>query len=379
MTRDDFNEDRARRAGELSGPTLRDMIERRVELLGREAPEDARSPALKRLFGEIAELAEPVRRAFQPPIDVAPATHKRVVILLPGFGTHPVRMRYMAQPARSAPDTRSSAGGWASISGLDPREFEALARARARRPRALRPAGGAGRLEPRRGFRPRTRQAPSGCVAKVVTMGSPFSGIALRQQRLAHLPAGHRPFGRPAAGRGRAFGQAAGRDGRDLEPARRDRQPARVVRQPGERDRAMRYALLRISVFPIPPDCIRAVAQGTRRRLSFRLVYSALGGMARTVPCCSCNKGIDEQTGRAQISMRCGEPDGSRPRCLCRLLRVARRPGKRLDAPQGFRGRELLPPHRHHLQRLWRERCRRTADPVRHGPADHHRAANGAA
>ena len=40
---------------------------------------------------------------------------------------------------------------------------------------------------------------------------------------------------------------------------------------------------------------------------------------------------------------------------------------------KALRSRELLPPHRHHLQRLWRGRRRRAADPVRHGAAHHHR------
>ena len=59
--------------------------------------EAARSggPPLKRLLGEASSWAEPIRRLKDGGLLVEKAAHPRPVMLLPGFGTHPIRMKYM--------------------------------------------------------------------------------------------------------------------------------------------------------------------------------------------------------------------------------------------------------------------------------------------
>lgn len=56
-----------------------------------------------RLFlAESIGLAEPLLRRFRAPLDIAAAVAPQVVMLLPGFATHPLRMRYMAQALEQA-------------------------------------------------------------------------------------------------------------------------------------------------------------------------------------------------------------------------------------------------------------------------------------
>ncbi|MXO59418.1 alpha/beta fold hydrolase [Altererythrobacter salegens] len=257
MRLDDYNEDRARRAGELSGPTLRDMIERRVELLGREAPEDARSPALKRLFGEIAELAEPVRRAFQPPLEVSPARHRRVVILLPGFGTHPVRMRYMARQLERA-GHKVKRWGLGFNLGVSPDMFEALAeRVLSVRDRYGQPVVLVGWSLGGVIARELAKRHPD-AVAKVITMGSPFSGTPYDNNawRIYHLITGH------AVDRPPVEAQLSVKPPVETVALWSPRDgivsPRASCGKPGERDRAIAIRCNHVG-FPNAPECIRTV------------------------------------------------------------------------------------------------------------------------
>src|SRR5690606_33632034 len=77
---------------------------RRVELLRQPAPENARGPKARRFLGELGHFAEMAARYFSD-FEVSPASHPRQVMLLPGFGTHPLRMRYMAQQLEKAGHT----------------------------------------------------------------------------------------------------------------------------------------------------------------------------------------------------------------------------------------------------------------------------------
>src|SRR5688572_8138661 len=72
-------------------------IARRVELLRQKPPAEVHGPAGRFLFGELSAPLEPVARLFRPPLVLPFTRNPRVVMLLPGFGTHPVRMRYMAR------------------------------------------------------------------------------------------------------------------------------------------------------------------------------------------------------------------------------------------------------------------------------------------
>src|SRR5690348_10836483 len=83
-------------AGRPATP-MREAVMRRVALLRRKSPAEARGPSPKLLLGEplafLAPLARPFRNSPAPPRTAQP----RVVMLLPGFGTHPLRMRHMAR------------------------------------------------------------------------------------------------------------------------------------------------------------------------------------------------------------------------------------------------------------------------------------------
>lgn len=77
-------------------------IRHRLDLLRGRAPEDASHPPLWLLLGEVSAFVEPVTRFARPSFEVPKSKHPRVVILIPGFATHPLRMRYMARKLESA-------------------------------------------------------------------------------------------------------------------------------------------------------------------------------------------------------------------------------------------------------------------------------------
>lgn len=82
-------------------PATRAELARRWELARQPLEAPPPRPRLRHLLGEFALLAEPVRRPFRR-FDVAPAQAVRTVMLLPGFATHPLRMRYMARQLERA-------------------------------------------------------------------------------------------------------------------------------------------------------------------------------------------------------------------------------------------------------------------------------------
>ena len=82
---------------------MRAAIARRVELLRHKKPAEAQGPGPKWLFREPLTFFEPLVRAFREPPAALPRTAQpRVVMLLPGFGTHPLRMRRMARELERA-------------------------------------------------------------------------------------------------------------------------------------------------------------------------------------------------------------------------------------------------------------------------------------
>lgn len=82
-----------------------EAISRRFQLVLDRAPEQASAPCASLFLGELSTFAEPLARQFREPLAIAPAAHPRVVILLPGFATHPMRMRYMARTLEAAGHT----------------------------------------------------------------------------------------------------------------------------------------------------------------------------------------------------------------------------------------------------------------------------------
>ena len=158
------------RAGEEAGG-LRGAILRRAALAREPHPEGVRKPPLKFLAAELGSLW----RGGRKPDTVAPALHPQPVMLLPGFGAHPKRMKPMAQ-ALAAAGHAVHEWGLGFNFGPNPHNFNFLMRRvgalsrEHRRPVAL-VGWSLGGL-----FAREIARRQPGSVAKVITMGTPFSG-----------------------------------------------------------------------------------------------------------------------------------------------------------------------------------------------------------
>jgi len=149
-------------------------IARRLDLLRQKPPAEAQGPHRRLLLGELASPIEPLMRTFRPPLVLPRTAQPRVVMLLPGFGTHPLRMRYMARCLEQAGHKTKR---WGLGFNLGPTEQNfALLEARV------------GQIRERYGqnvvlvgwslggifARELAKRRPE-LVAKVITMGTPFS------------------------------------------------------------------------------------------------------------------------------------------------------------------------------------------------------------
>lgn len=154
----------------------RSEIARRIALAREVCPEEFESgkPRLVRLLGEADILLEPLRRPRRK-IEVALSENRQVVLILPGFGTRPSRMRYLARHLEAAGHITKRWGqgrNW----GPNPERFDQiearLAELHARHGRKVVLLGWSlGGLYARE----LAKRQPH-AVAKVITMGSPFSG-----------------------------------------------------------------------------------------------------------------------------------------------------------------------------------------------------------
>lgn len=151
-------------------------LARRVALAREVIPEEHQSgkPRLLRLLGEAQVLLEPVRR-HRRKLVLAPTANRQLVMLLPGFATHPVRMRYLARQLESAGHLVKRWGlgfNWGpteqNFAAVEARLLELHARHGVKVVLIGWSLGGLYARE----IAKRQPQA----VAKVVTMGSPFSG-----------------------------------------------------------------------------------------------------------------------------------------------------------------------------------------------------------
>lgn len=140
------------------------------------APDDApiSRPHPKKLWGETKSLAGRIHRPFQR-IKVHKAARPRTVMILPGFATHPVRMRFMAKQLERAGHTAKRWGLGFNM-GASAESFAVLER------RLLELRRRSGEPVVLLGWslggifaRELAHRHPE-CVAKVITMGSPFSG-----------------------------------------------------------------------------------------------------------------------------------------------------------------------------------------------------------
>ena len=150
---------------------LRDEAARRYALARVPRPAGVRTPSARRLIGEIPSIAMLGPRVTE----TAPARRPRPVMLLPGFGSHPLRLRRMARALAAAGHSVHDWGRGFNL-GPTPENFEFLMR----RVAALADRHGAppvlvgwslGGLFARE----LARRQPHN-VAGVITMGTPFSG-----------------------------------------------------------------------------------------------------------------------------------------------------------------------------------------------------------
>ncbi|WP_246021665.1 esterase/lipase family protein [Alteraurantiacibacter aquimixticola] len=81
---------------------LGDGTRRRAQLLRSQAPYNAARPPIGLFLAESGAFFEPILRHTRAPLQVPAAATRKVVILLPGFATHPLRMRYMARKLEEA-------------------------------------------------------------------------------------------------------------------------------------------------------------------------------------------------------------------------------------------------------------------------------------
>lgn len=245
--------------GEQLGQRLADVREgavRRFELLRQPNPHTARGPKARHFLGEFGNVAEAIAQHFMP-FEVAPARHPRQVMLLPGFGTHPLRMRYMAQQLEKAGHT---AKRWGLGFNFGPTEenFEFLGR------RLCEIHARSGEKVVLVGWslggvfaRELAKRHPK-AVAKVITMGSPFSGDphANNVWRIYETITGHSVANPPiVADLGtkppvETVAMWSARDGIVHPRASRGR--------PGERDRAVALRCSHLG-FANSHECIRAV------------------------------------------------------------------------------------------------------------------------
>ncbi len=170
----------------------RDALLQRIALASEDSPEAVAGPPVRRLLGELEWMIEPFRRVVRRHEAVA-AAHPRTVMLLPGFATHPVRMKYMAHRLEAAGHTVKR---WGLGFNLGPTR-DNIERLEARLEDLAKRHGepvylvgwSLGGL-----FAREIAKRRPDSVAKVVTMGSPFSWSprANNVWRAYHLVTGHR-------------------------------------------------------------------------------------------------------------------------------------------------------------------------------------------
>jgi len=236
---------------------------RRMELARSVPPVDVRGPHARFLWGELATPLEPLRRLLREPLVLERTDNPRVVMLLPGFGTHPLRMRYMARQLEGAGHTVKR---WGLGFNLGPTEanFAALEQ-RIRQIHARYgqkvilvgwSLGGVFARE-------LAKRDPSH-VAKVITMGSPFSATPYDNNawRIYQLVTGHSVEQPPIEARTwvkppvETVALWSPRDGVVS--------PRSACGLPGERDRAVALRCTHLG-FANSPEAIRAVAREMER------------------------------------------------------------------------------------------------------------------
>jgi len=166
-------------------------IRQRASLVAEPQPSGIHGPPMRHFLGEVAYLARNMRQAAV--VDTLPLSdHPRTVMLLPGFGTHPVRMRRMARKLESAGHTVKRWGlGFnfgPTVENFAALEARVLSLHRRHGEKIVLVGWSLGGL-----FAREIAKRHPHAVAKVITMGSPFSGSpkANNVWRIYHLITGH--------------------------------------------------------------------------------------------------------------------------------------------------------------------------------------------
>lgn len=235
---------------------------RRVELAWEPDPDGARGPRLWYLLAELGYLFEPVRRLYRSlfkPFNLERSAKPRMVMILPGFGTNPIRMRYFARRLEDAGHTVKRWGcgyNW----GFSEELFERLEhRLLDLNDRAGEPVVLVGWSLGGLYARELAKRRPD-AVAKVISMGSPFSG-SLRANnvwRVYQAVAGHRvdePSLSAELSRKPPVKTVALWSPRDGAIS-----PRSAAGYPKERDRAIALRCSHMG-FSYAPEAIRAVAR----------------------------------------------------------------------------------------------------------------------
>lgn len=171
---------------------LREAIARRGALAFQPRPADVRGPKWQALLGELRTPVEHWQASRQTQVSDEPAVQSRPVMLLPGFGTHPARMKPLGR-ALEAAGHRVSDWGLGFNFGPSEDRFERLCE------RVVTMAKKEGEPLVLVGwslggiFAREVAKAHPEAVRLVVTMGTPFSGDrrANNAWRAYQLIAGH--------------------------------------------------------------------------------------------------------------------------------------------------------------------------------------------
>lgn len=245
--------ERAVRTAQAAGGAL----VRRIGLLGGQMPDDAHAPPLKLLYAELGAVVEPIRRRFRPQLPIQKSANPRVIILLPGFATGPARMRYLAEQLERA-GHKVKRWGMGHNLGPTPELLDTLSE------RILEVQAKYGQQVVLVGWslggvfaREVSKLIPDS-VAKVITMGSPFShspysnNVWRAYQLVAGHPVEHPPI--PAEIRTKPPVETiAFWSPRDGVISRRA-----ACGIAGERDRAVALRCTHLT-FPTSPECIKAI------------------------------------------------------------------------------------------------------------------------
>lgn len=150
---------------------LRAELSRRTTLARQVKPEGVSGPSARLIWGELGSFAQLRIRAPQ----IEPALRPQPVILLPGLGSHPVRMRYLERALTAA---GHGVADWGLGFNLGPTEQNfamLLARIEQVSIEQGAPVALVGWSLGGLFAREAAKMRPD-CVSRVITMGTPFSG-----------------------------------------------------------------------------------------------------------------------------------------------------------------------------------------------------------